>query len=84
MPLKRKKALSDPSEIIPLESAGYTEQHINDINEMRRAPDGLILFSGPADSGKSTSLASAIDAMPHELRKIEIDQCAHIRSSHAR
>ena len=79
--------LRDPSEIIPLESAGYTEQQLNDINEMLRAPGGLILFSGPTDSGKSTSLTSAIDAMPHELRKIEIadpvevyiDHCTHIQ-----
>jgi len=39
---------------------------------MAEAPGGLPLFSGPTDSGKSSSLTSMIDRMPRNMRKIEV------------
>jgi general secretion pathway protein E len=78
--------LRDTEEIIPLESAGYTENQLEYIYMMAEAPGGLALFSGPTDSGKSSSLTSMIDRMPRNMRKIEVadpveiyqDYCVHI------
>lgn len=64
--------LRDTQEIIPLESAGYTETQLKHIYMMAEAPGGMALFSGPTDSGKSSSLTSMIDRMPRNMRKIEV------------
>ena len=75
--------LRDTAEIIALSKAGYTEQQIEDIYLMADAPGGLSLFSGPTDSGKSSSLTSMIHHMPRNMRKIEIADPVEIYTDYA-
>jgi Tfp pilus assembly pilus retraction ATPase PilT len=48
------------------------ETQLKRIYMMAEAPGGMALFSGPTDSGKSSSLTSMIDRMPRNMRKIEV------------
>jgi len=79
--------LRDPGSVMPLDQAGYTAQQMQDIWMLNQAPGGLSVFSGPTDSGKSTSLTSMVAAMPTNMRKLEIadpvevylDHCTHVQ-----
>lgn len=54
-----------PRDIPSIDSLGIPEK----LKELVRKPHGLILVTGPTGSGKSTSLASMIDYMNHELNR---------------
>ena len=45
---------------------GYTGEHLHLLEEAMRRPYGVIVFSGPTGSGKSTSLTALLDGMPDE------------------
>ncbi len=53
-----------PYEIPPLETLGLPQV----VRTLTRRPRGLVLVTGPTGSGKSTTLASMIDVINHELR----------------
>ena len=53
-----------PFEIPPLEVLGLPSV----VRTLTQKPRGLVLVTGPTGSGKSTSLASMIDVINHELR----------------
>ena len=51
---------------LSLESLGYTREHLEILEEAMRRPYGVIVFSGPTGSGKSTSLTALLDGLPDE------------------
>ena len=56
-----------------LDDLGYDEEHIKLLGQAIRKPYGVILFSGPTGSGKSSSLTALIDGLDDaekEHRKI--------------
>ncbi|MBC8073280.1 MAG: type IV pilus twitching motility protein PilT [Deltaproteobacteria bacterium] len=53
-----------PYDIPPLETLGLPQV----VRSLTKKPRGLVLVTGPTGSGKSTSLASMIDVINHELR----------------
>ena len=56
-----------------LHELGYAQDHIELLNQAIRRPYGVILFSGPTGSGKSSSLTALIDGLDDaekERRKI--------------
>jgi twitching motility protein PilT len=54
-----------PREIPTIDSLGIPQR----LKDMVKKPHGLILVTGPTGSGKSTSLASMIDYMNHEMNR---------------
>jgi twitching motility protein PilT len=52
---------------IPTHIPSYSELLLPDVvGELAKAPHGLVLFTGPTGSGKSTTQASLIDAINNE------------------
>ena len=51
----------------PLHQVGYTEDQTNEIMEMIGGGSGILLVVGPTNSGKSTTMQSAVDAV-REIR----------------
>lgn len=45
---------------------GLEAEHIDLLAELMKAPYGIILFAGPADSGKTTTMYAALDAINKE------------------
>ncbi len=66
----------------PAKQTSPLETH-EDLYLMADAPGGLSLFSGPTDSGKSSSLTSMIHHMPRNMRKIEIADPVEIYTKYA-
>lgn len=54
-----------PREIPTIDSLGIPQR----LKDLVKKPHGLILVTGPTGSGKSTSLASMIDYMNHEMNR---------------
>jgi twitching motility protein PilT len=54
-----------PAEIIPIDSLGLPPV----IHEFAKKPRGLVLFTGPTGSGKSTSLAALIDEINNDRQE---------------
>lgn len=54
-----------PRDIPTIDSLGIPQR----LKELVKKPHGLILVTGPTGSGKSTSLASMIDYMNHEMNR---------------
>jgi len=80
----------DPSFVLPLEESGYSPVQVRQISRMCRAPGGLILITGETNSGKSTTLASLMAAMPATQKVIEVadpvevvmDHVSHVEIEH--
>ena len=80
----------DPSFVLPLEESGYSPAQVRQISRMCRAPGGLILITGETNSGKSTTLASLMAAMPATQKVIEVadpvevvmDHVSHVEIEH--
>ncbi len=54
--------------VIPKDIPSIAELHLPDVvMDLARSRDGLVLFTGPTGSGKSTSLASMISALTAEI-----------------
>ena len=56
--------------IVPLKNLGYRERHLKEIEKMIQRPEGLIVFTGPTGSGKTTSLYSILSSIRSEEIKI--------------
>jgi twitching motility protein PilT len=71
-----------PSEIIPVDRLGLPPI----VHELARRPRGLVLFTGPTGSGKSTSLAAIIDEInsTREEHIITIEDPIEFVHSHKR
>ena len=52
--------------LVPLEGLGLTEQQQTQLKRMIARPEGLILFTGPTGSGKTTTLYSILDHINSE------------------
>ncbi len=52
--------------LIPLHRLGYTEDQYNTLLNLVREPQGLVIFTGPTGSGKSTSLYSLLQEVNEE------------------
>ncbi|MCH7918985.1 MAG: Flp pilus assembly complex ATPase component TadA [Planctomycetes bacterium] len=62
----------DPqSLLLNLEALGFTIDHLVQFRELLHAPQGLVLVSGPAGSGKNTTLHAALG----ELNSEQINIC---------
>lgn len=80
----------DPSFVLPLEDSGYAPVQVRQIARMCRAPGGLILITGETNSGKSTTLASLMSALPTTQKVIEVadpvevvmDHVSHVEIEH--
>lgn len=72
----------DPSFVLPLEESGYAPAQVRQIARMCRAPGGLILITGETNSGKSTTLASLMAAMPATQKVIEVADPVEVVMDH--
>ena len=80
----------DPSFVLPLGDSGYAPAQVRQITRMCRAPGGLILITGETNSGKSTTLASLMAALPTTQKVIEVadpvevvmDHVSHVEIEH--
>ena len=72
----------DPSFVLPLGKSGYAPVQVRQIERMCRAPGGLILVTGETNSGKSTTLASLMAAMPVTQKVIEVADPVEVVMNH--
>ncbi len=78
--------IRDPKQVLSLASLGYSDQQVRHIRDICMAPGGLILFTGPTNSGKSTSVTSMMADTPRSEHMIEVadpvevelDHCTHM------
>lgn len=56
--------------LIPLKHLGYTDDQYHSLLRLIREPQGLIIFTGPTGSGKSTSLYSLLQELNQETVNI--------------
>ena len=78
--------IRDPKQVLSLASLGYSEQQVRHIRDICMAPGGLVLFTGPTNSGKSTSVTSMMADTPRSEHMIEVadpvevelDHCTHM------
>ena len=66
----QRAAISLAIRIIPSSIPSIEQLHLPEIlKKIATKPQGLVLVTGPTGSGKSTTLASMIDYINHEMRK---------------
>lgn len=53
-----------------VDSLGLDERQLEDLSEVIRSPHGMMLVSGPAGSGKTTTLYSCLKYLNHNARNI--------------
>ncbi len=58
----------------PLEELGYTPLQRNLLREAFGRPYGVIVFSGPTGSGKSTSMSSVLETLPASLKVVSLEE----------
>jgi type II secretory ATPase GspE/PulE/Tfp pilus assembly ATPase PilB-like protein len=56
--------------IVSLKQLGYRQYHLQQIQKMIKKPEGLVIFTGPTGSGKTTSLYSILSSLRSEETKI--------------
>ena len=54
------------SNALPLNELGYTADQQRLLREVIMQPSGVVVFSGPTGSGKSSSLTALLDALPED------------------
>lgn len=64
------RILNKEKTFIPLESLGYSEFASSKIKKIIAKPHGLVLFTGPTGSGKTTTLYAILSELRDETRKI--------------
>jgi type II secretory ATPase GspE/PulE/Tfp pilus assembly ATPase PilB-like protein len=56
--------------VVPLEDLGFSCEALSLLKKMYTSPDGLILFTGPTGSGKTTTLYSILNILNSECLNI--------------
>ena len=74
--------LRDPSFVLPVERAGYSERQKEHIRAMSAAPGGLVLITGETNSGKSTTAAGLLESLPHTQKIIAIEDPVEVVFGH--
>jgi type IV pilus assembly protein PilB len=61
------RILDRSSPLLPLDQQGFTPKTLEEFERLIRRPNGLILVTGPANSGKTTTLYGALNKLrsPH-------------------
>jgi len=54
------RILSLRGDVLPLDQCGFWPEQVQQIEHMMRAPDGLVLVTGPTGSGKTTTLYAGL------------------------
>ena len=58
----------------PLEDLGYTTLQRDLLREAFGRPYGVIVFSGPTGSGKSTSMSAVLETLPASLKVVSLEE----------
>ena len=58
----------------PLEDLGYTPLQRDLLREAFARPYGVIVFSGPTGSGKSTSMSAVLETLPTSLKVVSLEE----------
>lgn len=78
--------IRDPKQILTLDEMGYAPDQIIHLRDMIIAPGGGVLFTGPTNSGKSTSVAGLMYSVPTtdymiefaDPIEVDVDNCAQV------
>lgn len=68
------RILSMRGDVLPLEQCGFWPEQVAQIERLMRAPDGLVLATGPTGSGKTTTLYAGlrmINALERNIMTVE-------------
>lgn len=68
------RVLSLRGEVLPLDQCGFWPEQVAQIESLMRAPDGLVLSTGPTGSGKTTTLYSGLrllNALERNIMTVE-------------
>lgn len=68
------RILSLRGDVLPLDQCGFWPEQVEQIERLMRAPDGLVLATGPTGSGKTTTLYSGlrlINALERNIMTVE-------------
>ena len=84
--LKLVARLRSPTDVQALSDAGYHKSQLEVIREVSGYSEGIFLFVGPTNSGKSTSLNAVMNAIPEERCVVELadpieaylQNCVHV------
>jgi len=57
------RIIDDTSELKSLEHLGYDQPTVERLTRVLKRPDGLILFTGPTASGKTTGLYASLNQL---------------------
>lgn len=74
--------LRNPHQVIRLEDAGYGDMQRAAILQGLRRSGGLMLFSGPTNSGKSTTMTNLLAEIPEERSVISIEDPVEVQLPH--
>lgn len=64
------RILDRSKEAVTLESVGFSNDNLDAIREIIKAPYGIVLISGPTGSGKSTTLFAMLSELDKETRNV--------------
>ena len=68
------RILSMRGDVLPLDQCGFWPEQVTQIEQLMRAPDGLVLVTGPTGSGKTTTLYAGlrmINALERNIMTVE-------------
>jgi type II secretory ATPase GspE/PulE/Tfp pilus assembly ATPase PilB-like protein len=68
------RILSLRGDVLPLDQCGFWPEQVTQIEQLMRAPDGLVLATGPTGSGKTTTLYAGlrlINALERNIMTVE-------------
>jgi len=68
------RILSLRGDVLPLDQSGFWPEQVAQIERLMRAPDGLVLTTGPTGSGKTTTLYAGlrlINALERNIMTVE-------------
>ncbi|MGI9346110.1 MAG: GspE/PulE family protein [Gammaproteobacteria bacterium] len=68
------RILNSTQKPLSLSQLGYTDLQQELLAEAFARPYGIIVFSGPTGSGKSTSMMAALETLPSHLKIVSLEQ----------
>lgn len=68
------RILNPGQSTISLQQLGYKPLQLDLLREAFARPYGIIIFSGPTGSGKSTSMLAALETLPANLKIVSLEQ----------